>query len=418
MDQVLDQITQLTGALNAQIEQVKQLGNRVMDWEKKMTDFEIRFGSPTTDVLSLPVPKTPKDLEDIRKLPDCVRDLQVFDGNPIQYISWIHSVESILKDYEIVRSKPIYRAILQHIRQKIRGPADTALISYNIFDESWEKIKSCLSLHYADKRDVQTLEYELSVMRQKNSTLDEFYARVNHQLSLIINKLKTDNFSRETIEALISCYRNRALDVFIRGINGDASRMLTIQKPRTLPEAYTSCLEFQNLNFRNNSIHPRYSNSITSPMNQMSRAGNFSRPPVAQKNLSPTEKARIYNTPVQPYIQDSPPPRPTQPKPPVPMDVDPSIRSRQINYMNRPNKSPLPSTSNYSSNIPRKQQRIFNTETIETSKQSPGYTNPCIEQDNEFECDEEDFPENDEENTEYEHNELNFMTDASLAFPI
>ncbi|GBP10195.1 Retrovirus-related Pol polyprotein from transposon opus [Eumeta japonica] len=63
-------------------------------------------------------------LEIDRKLPDCVRDLQVFDGNPVKYISWIHSVESILKDYEIVKEKPIFRATLQHIRQKIRGPAD------------------------------------------------------------------------------------------------------------------------------------------------------------------------------------------------------------------------------------------------------------------------------------------------------
>lgn len=410
MEQITEAITQLTGAMNAQIEQVKQLNNRMVDWERKLADIEIKIGNPVTVESNLALPKTPKDLDDIRKLPDCVRDLQIFEGNPVQYISWVHSVESILRDYEIVREKPIYRAILQHIRQKVRGPADTALISYNIFDESWDKIKNCLSLHYADKRDLQTLEYELSTMRQKNNTIDEFYARVNHQLSLIINKLKTDNYSVETVEALISCYRNRALDVFIRGINGDVSRMLTIQKPRTLPEAYTSCLEFQNLHFRNISIHPRYSNNVTTPINQMSKNTNFIKLQAPQRPLNVNEKVRIYNTPIQPHLQTMPPPRPTQPKPPVPMEVDPSIRSRQINYMNRPEKSPLPYSSNNSSNIPRKQQRIFNTETVDNQDQYPLYENN--------QQDDEDLSENNcyEEETEFELNELNFTMDAYPAF--
>lgn len=405
MDQIREAITQLTGALNAQIEQVKALSNR-------MTDLEKTISHPPPREPQLPVPRTEADLQDIKRLPDCIRDLQVFDGNPVQYISWVHNVESILADYEIARNKPIYKAILQHIRQKVRGPADTALISYNIFDESWEKIKSCLSLHYADKRDVQTLEYELSVMRQGNSSIDEFYAKVNHQLSLIINKIKTDTYSNETIEALISCYRNRALDVFVRGVSGNISRMLAIQKPRTLPEAYTSCLEFQNLNFRNTSIHPRYSNTITSPTNQMSKIGYFSKPPIPQKNLNATERARIYNTPTQQYAQNIPPPRPNQPKPPIPMEVDPSIKSRHVNYMNRPEKSPLPSSAN-SSNIPRKQQRLFNTETMENCEE---YTTQD-ERDAEFEEDEENLDMEDYDG-EYEENQINFMTEASLAYPI
>ena len=130
MDQLKEAITQLTGALNAQIEQVKQLNNIMLIIENART-------TSGSSELPLPIPKTLQDLEDIRKLPDCVRDLQVFDGNPVQYITWIHSVEFILKDYETVRNRPIYRAILQHIRQNVRGPADTALISYNIFDENW-----------------------------------------------------------------------------------------------------------------------------------------------------------------------------------------------------------------------------------------------------------------------------------------
>lgn len=72
-------------------------------------------------------------------------------------------------------------------------------MSYNIFDKSWERIKNGLSLHYADKRDVQRLEYGLSVMRQGDNTIDEFYSKINLQLLLIINKIKSNNHSHEII---------------------------------------------------------------------------------------------------------------------------------------------------------------------------------------------------------------------------
>lgn len=59
----------------------------------------------------------------------------------------------------------------------------------------------------------------------------------------------------------------RVLDVFIRGLNGDMSRMLLIQRPRTLPETYSACLEIQNVDFRNNSFtFPRQIIALRCPL--------------------------------------------------------------------------------------------------------------------------------------------------------
>lgn len=126
------------------------------------------------------------------------------------------------------------------MRQKIRGTAN-AIITYNIFHDDWIAIKKCLLLHYADKRDMRTLEHQLSNLRQSQSSIDDFYASVNHQFSLIINKLKTESYLAETPGVLVETYRNRALDVFVRGLNGELSKLLMIQKPSTLPEEYTLC---------------------------------------------------------------------------------------------------------------------------------------------------------------------------------
>lgn len=410
MEQINEAIRQLTGAVNAQIELSKQLEQRLTRLENPII--------PIIESSGLAAPRTEQDLKDISKLPDCVKDLQVFDGNPIHYVSWVHNVESILKDYEIMRNKPIYRAILQSIRQKIRGNADSALISYNIFDDDWVSIKKCLSLHYADKRDLRTLEHQLGNLQQKNSSLDEFYANVNHQFSLIVNKIKTENYSAETINVLVETYRNKALDVFIRGLNGDLSKMLIVQRPQTLPEAYSSCLEIQNLNYRNLPIHYRnIKNSVTAPINQFSRS-RFDQPFEKNQNFLPPQKRNMafniqHQAPQTPVTFNRPPPsRPFQPKPPVPMEVDQSVQTRQVNYMNRPNNQPREQQSdqmqrkeNTYGSFRNKQQGLYHMETPNNEYED------YIEQ----YSDREDLEETDAEVAE-ENAQLNFMTAASLAY--
>lgn len=394
MEDLQKKVLEMTGALNATLAQLKVLEARV-----RVMEGPTGLSSTETVTESPRLPRTELELREISQLPDRVKELQPFDGNPTQYVSWIHSVESILADYDIVRTKPIYRAILQSIRQKVRGSADTALVSYNIFDNSWSKIKECLSLHYADKRDIRTLEHQLNQLTQGNSRVDEFYASVNHQFSLIINKIKTENYSTETVEALVETYRNRSLDVFVRGLNGELSRLLIIQRPKTLPEAYSACLEMQNLNLRSTRLHPIGRNQITVPNNEMPGIGVRPQlPPKVFHNHS-TNGARNNFRPRYTFSGASTlPPRPLGPKPAERMDVDRSVQSRNVNYMNRPSAFKRNARSEIVGN-PFKQQKLFNTYIEASDPPNESTVNDC----NYSECDDT-----------YESPEVNFMTGASL----
>jgi hypothetical protein len=58
-----------------------------------------------------------------------------------------------------------------------------------------------------------------------------------------------------------------------------------------------------------------------------------------------------------------PPMRPTQPKPPTPMEVDQSVQSRHVNYMNRPSNSNFGiKRENEAEDQEQKRQRFFNIE--------------------------------------------------------
>jgi len=113
----------------------------------------------------------------------------------------------------------------------------------------------------------------------------------------------------------------------------DLAKMILVQKPQTLPEAYSACLDIQNLNFRRYPIHSFTPYNITVPIDQVYR-------PPFRPNASSTQ---YPNTPSYPqsgrFRNSQPPPRPTAPKPQEKMDVDPSVQTRVVNYMNRPSNS-------------------------------------------------------------------------------
>lgn len=366
MEEMKSNLTSLTGAVNRLMEEFRSIATRLNhieqanDLAQLMERLETLERPIRNDIIGstepatiLQVPQTEEDLRTISRLPDSVKELRTFDGNPLHYVSWVHSVEMILKDFEIVKNKPIYRSIMQSIRQKVVGEADAALVSYNVFEADWKEVKKILSLHYADKRDVQTLEHQLNQLSQGSSKVDEFYSTVNHQLSLIINKLKTETYSEETINALITTHRNRALDIFIRGLTPELSRMVIIQRPKTLPEAYSACLELQNLTMRNNILHTRIpirSNTQRVP----ERATTPPRPPRRFNYNPPTNHYRYNNWQQknknyqQHNLNSSYRPAPytkSHQVKPEPMEVDRSIQTRKVNYINRPGSAEKRSAS-------------------------------------------------------------------------
>lgn len=114
----------MTGAVNRLHEQTKMLEGRLARIEQGNDVVELRkrldlLERSEPDVVEenppvLQVPRNEEDLKMISKLPDSVKELRTFDGNPLQYVSWVHSVEMVLKDFDIVKENhyiaPFYKA--------------------------------------------------------------------------------------------------------------------------------------------------------------------------------------------------------------------------------------------------------------------------------------------------------------------
>jgi len=180
---------------------------------------------------------------------DIIKSLPDFDGKSETYVSWrkaAHVAFKVFKDYE--GSSTFYQA-LGIMRNKIKGPANTVLASFNT-PLHFKAMISRLDFTYSDKRPIYLIEQELSTLRQGDMTLTEFYDEVEKKLTLLTNKTIM-TFDSALAMSLNEKYRTDALRVFVTGAKKSLSDILFAKGPKDLPTALALAQEVE-------SNHERY----------------------------------------------------------------------------------------------------------------------------------------------------------------
>jgi hypothetical protein len=313
-----------------------------------------------------------RELTGLDKIPDVIKCLREFSGKTSEYGSWRKSVERILAIYEHLKTTPKYYGILSIIRNKIVGDADIVLESYNT-PLNWEKIVKCLNMHYSDKRDLTTLEYQMLRMSQKGNTVQDFYQEIYHHLSLILNKISSMGLGREAMEAMTNAYRDKALDAFIGGLKGDLPLFLSTCERIDLPHALHLCEKLESIKSRNNQssgIHNRNQTiastsgsgrSSFQPRNSYQTFGNnFSR---QNQNFRPNGNFRP-NYQQQKYF--NPFHKNQQYQPPIKYEPNDghSSYNRNINFSNKPAIQDSQYRNNHYSNNNRYRNNNFSNRSV------------------------------------------------------
>lgn len=336
--------------------------------------FEIIMANP-------PAPMTTQQFIDLGKVPDFVRDIKHFSGDPTKLVDWIADVEAIFRTYRENGATAAQQNILERtVRRKIEGEAADILNSNNIAS-NWSEIKNALILYYKDQRDIKTLDYQLTSIRKSASeNLNTYYSRVNELLSLIIAQIRTDDTMRLSASAHINYFREKALDAFIRGLEKPLNILLKSSNPATLSQAYNFCIEYHNLDIRSAPFRNELSGQPVPkpralpeiPPKVQIQPKLFFPPPIPprrqsmnpfQNNFQHTQgfpaQNQLRNNPFGSHPQNNPfrqnpfqnnrQNNPFGQNPfrqntfqnnasnrPEPMEVDPSQQTRALNYGNRP----------------------------------------------------------------------------------
>lgn len=319
----------------------------------------------------------------VGRIPDFVRDVKPFNGNPTELVDWLADVDSIFRTYrEKNASADQLNVIARVIRRKISGEAADILNANNITSD-WELIKNTLVLYYRDKRDVKTLDFELtSIKKSANENISTYYSRVNAILSHIIAQIHTDDKLKINAAVHISYFRDKALDAFIRGLEKPLNILLKSTNPKSLGQAYQFCMEYYNMDLRSAPYRNEFGNQPTPKPKEPPRMPPRVHIPPTRPVLPPPLPPRFHNSfqfrshPPQPNSFNPNVPRPNffrpihppqRPFPPSdPMEVDASQRTRNLNYGNRPPinmKRPNPPSLQYP-NAKRQAHPLENTHQI------------------------------------------------------
>lgn len=277
--------------------------------------------------------------------PQAIRELPVFDGNPVKLHSFIRSVDHLIPFLSALENTPFYNVWLQSIRAKIVGDADQILEIYGT-PLTWNDIKGNLIAYYNDKRDCVTLTRELFQLQQI-TTIEKFYSQVQNLLSLLINNTNISIQDTDLKTDRIETHKENALQVFLAGLKEPIGGNVRARKPSTLKEAFDACIEERNFQAKQGlkSSPPFLSFPKQTHPNTFSHFPpvNFKMPMQQTKNFN--DNFNIPRLPVPNKNVFAPKPFPTYQMKPTPMEVDRSILSKQTNYANRQNiNQPPPPT--------------------------------------------------------------------------
>lgn len=244
------------------------------------------------------------------KVPDAIKDLPKFDGNPRLLFEFINNVEEILSLLSDIDGTAHGRILLRAIRNKIEGPANEVLNMYGTPLE-WASIKNNLILHYADKRNELSLIRDLHNCKQGSKPLENFYSEVIEISSAMNNHIQIHEKNASVIESKKLLYSEMCLNIFLTGLREPLGSTIRSMRPDTLAVAYSYCVKEQNITYFKAENH------------------NFNR-----NNNNPTNKTNSHTTNRQAYSR------------PVPQNLNrnpnPQYQPRPQQYQSRPQQQNLP----------------------------------------------------------------------------
>ena len=122
----------------------------------------------------------------IDNLIKCDESLDLVKSLP-EYVSWRQATHTAYKTYENFSGSSKHYQPVAIIRNKIRGPADAVLASFNTV-LNFKAIIARFDFTYADKRRIYLIEQEMSTLRQGQDSVLKFYDNIEKKLSLLTSK--------------------------------------------------------------------------------------------------------------------------------------------------------------------------------------------------------------------------------------
>lgn len=175
-------------------------------------------------------------------LPDIIKYLPTYDGNPYALKRFIESVEEILLMFRDTEQTPRGKMYLRAIRNKIEGKASELLDRLDT-PLDWDEIKRNLTRKLLDNRDELTLIEELHEVPFRRLPITKLYDTI-----LDLKRVLTCMADSKELPALAilekkNFYMALCLKTFIKGLTVPLRNVVKASRPNTLDEAFDIAIQ-------------------------------------------------------------------------------------------------------------------------------------------------------------------------------
>lgn len=180
-------------------------------------------------------------VNNVPRIPDLIRMIPEFEGNPRNLPRWIESVDqklAVSKRFvpadDLPWILPIWIGI---IRDKITEKANDALSASHTPLE-WDAIKTTLIEYFGDKTDLSSLVSKLTSLKQGSNSVTEFYHVCRSLLAEINAKISLNNHTPDEAKAIMGTYETLTTNAFVDGLHDTTSDLTRSTRPKSLMAAF------------------------------------------------------------------------------------------------------------------------------------------------------------------------------------
>ena len=219
MEQLQQQIQELTGALNALVLQNQNREQEIAQLRQQLHN-------------------NPGRNNDLFKIPDPIKSIPIFSGNKRELHTWLRTAERTLNLFRPVANDQQLTLYLQAILNKIEGKArEIVCLAGEI--QNFEELRTILTESLGDRQELSTYKSQLWQNKMSNDiSIHKYYAKTKEIVQCIKTLSKQKVLFNEHWEAIEAFINEDALAAFISGLRKPYFGYAQASKPKDIEEAY------------------------------------------------------------------------------------------------------------------------------------------------------------------------------------
>lgn len=298
------EMDELTKQLETIVQQLSLLANKQTEQDQQMAFLNSQL-EKTNEIKT----KTGNmGITDLFRIPDPIKSIPSFDGSRKQLNAWLKTVEDTLNVFAPMVTEQQFVLYLQAINNKIEGKAkDVLCLAGN--PQSFQEIKQILIEALGDRQELSYYKSQLwSTKQSENTSVHSYFNKIKEICQNIKSLSKQKPLYNNSWQAINAFIEEDALAAFLSGLRKPYFGYAQAAKPQCIEEAYAFLCKFSS-----NEIISNNSRKINTQQNY---------------NQANVRKTNVFETSNKPKGYNSVSNLKHKNDTPIPMEVDPSLRSR------------------------------------------------------------------------------------------